>query len=70
MKKIKGVVYNFYPVETKEGDDDFESCDTWHWKFFGWWFEMYTWMRAIIAEFIGVEIPFIIKVKNKDIENE
>jgi hypothetical protein len=70
-KKIVGVIYNFYPVQTDEGEEDFEAIDeAWQWKFFGWWFEIYTAIRAIIADLMGYEIPFIIKVKDNGQEEK
>ena len=61
---IKGTIYDFFPVQTMEGSEEFESCNTWHWKYFGWWFEMYTFMRGITAKLMNVDLPFIIKVKD------
>jgi len=63
---IKGTIYNFYPVETEDGSDECKNCDTWHWRYFGWWFEVYTFLRGVMADIIGIEdMPFVIKVKDK-----
>jgi len=49
MKKIKGKIYNFYPVVVIDEESFMAVEKTWQWALFGWWFEMYTRMRAITA---------------------
>jgi len=59
-----GKVYNFYLVEILEEDDSCVALNTWHWKYLGWWFEMYTFLRSLFANLMNIErLPFIIKVK-------
>ena len=63
-----GKIYNFYPVKLND-DESFEACNTWHWKFFGWWFEVYTFLRWQMARLMHCEgLQFEIKVKDKDYE--
>ena len=52
-KKIS-VIYNFFPVQENDVGK-IESCNTWHWTLFGWWFEVYSYLCSILANLVGIE---------------